>query len=117
MGVEEEKSDGTDGVEMDEDHVENVDMDEDSSIELSDSEYDALNVKPIVITPLRNETILPSDEEATNVVLCEPDNIESSDCEKAATKEAETTQPEGEVQQEETVPILKIKNPLKQEKK
>ena len=118
--VEEEKSDGTDCVEMDEDHVDNVEMDEDSSIELSDSEYDALNVKPIVITPLRNETILPSDEEATKVVLCEPDIIESSDCEKAATKEAQTTQPEeaeSEVQQEETVPILKIKNPLKQEKK
>merc|ERR1719270_744883 len=102
------------------DHVDNVEMDEDSSIELSDSEYDALNVKPIVITPLRNETILPSDEEATNVLVCEPDVIESSDCEKAATKEAQTTQPEeaeSEVQQEETVPILKIKNPLKQEKK
>merc|ERR1712192_220328 len=108
---EDEKSEGLDCNEMD----------EDSSIELSDSEYDdVINVKPIVITPLRDETVLPSaGEESTDEVLCEPDFLQRDDSKDAPIEDIKTTQPE-EVETEvqaETVPILKIKKPLKQEKK
>merc|ERR1719430_2310399 len=80
-----------------------------------------MNVKPIVITPLRDETVLPSDEESTDEVLCEPDILQREDSKDATpTEEIQTTaQPEeAETEvQEETVPILKIKKPLKQDKK
>ena len=94
-----------------EDFIE-MEEEEDSSIELSDSEYDVLNVKPIVITPLRNETILTSTDEA----LCEPDILQRQESKDEPTDQVQRTQPEEEVEPkvpEETVPILKFKNPLK----